>query len=96
MITKTPTASPARPVMARMMLTAAPMPTEMNGFTCGSVVLKLLAAMKEEKQAGGNAAMARGNITHLARPSPSTTGIILKAFMPAVARDGLAASSVLP
>ena len=49
-----------------MMLTAVPMPTEMNGFTLGSVVLKLLAAMKDEKQAGGNAAMASRNITHLA------------------------------
>ena len=35
MITNTPAASPASPVMASTMLTAAPMPTEMNGFTCG-------------------------------------------------------------
>ena len=34
------------------------MPTEMNGLTLGSVVLKLLAAMKAEKQAGGKAAIA--------------------------------------
>jgi hypothetical protein len=60
------------------MLTAAPIPTEMNGLTFGSVVLKLLAAMKAEKQAGGNAATARRNMTHLATPGPRTTGIRLK------------------
>ena len=50
------------------------MPTEMNGFTFGSVVLKLLAAMNDEKQAGGNAAMASRNITHLALSGPARRG----------------------
>ncbi len=66
MITNTAMALATTPVTARMIATTVPMPTEMNGFTFGSVVLKLLAAMKDEKQAGGNAAMASRNITHLA------------------------------
>ena len=61
-----------------MMLTAAPIPTEMNGFTCGRVVLKLLAAMNEEKQPGGKAATAKRNMTHFPISGPSTTGIRLK------------------
>src|SRR6185369_14236085 len=59
------------------MLTAAPMPTETNGVTFGSVVLKLLAAINEEKQAGGNAATASRNMTHFAASLPRTTGIKL-------------------
>ena len=51
--------SPATLVTARTMLTIAPMPTEMNGLTLGMTVLKLLAAMNEEKQAPGNAASVR-------------------------------------
>ena len=35
-----------------------PMPHEIKGFTLGSVVLKLFAAINEEKQAGGKAAIA--------------------------------------
>ena len=42
--------------MARAMLTIAPMPTETNGLTFGITVLKLLAAMNEEKHAPGNEA----------------------------------------
>ena len=57
-----------------MTLTAVPMPTEMNGFTLGSVVLKLLAAIKAEKHAGGNAAMASRNITHFALSGPRIDG----------------------
>src|SRR5512137_2418897 len=80
----TPTAAPpteaptTTPVIARMTLTVVPMPTEMNGLTLGSVVLKLLAAMKAEKQTGGNAAMASRNITHLALSGPSTVGMSSK------------------
>ena len=76
MIWKTMIASPARPVIAKRMLTAAPMPTETNGFTPGNVVLKLFAAMKDEKHAGGKAANARRNST---RPAllPNNTGIRL-------------------
>src|ERR1035437_3240250 len=62
MIWNTMIALPAQPERARAMLTAAPMPTEMKGLTFDRVVLKLLAAMKEEKQAGGKAAIASRNI----------------------------------
>ena len=41
------------------MLTIVPMPTETNGLTLGMTVLKLLAAMNDEKQAPGNAARVR-------------------------------------
>ena len=41
------------------MLTTVPMPTERNGLTFGMTVLKLLAAMNDEKQAPGNAARVR-------------------------------------
>ena len=41
----------------------APMPTERNGFTLGMTVLKLLAAMNDEKQAPGNAARVNPIIT---------------------------------
>ena len=58
-IVNTETTSPAQPVTASRILTAVPIPTEMNGLTFGSVVLKLLAAMNAEKQAGGMAAIAR-------------------------------------
>ena len=70
---------PATPVTARTMLTTVPMPTEMNGFTLGSVVLKLLAAINAEKQAGGKAARASRNITHFALSGPSTVGMRFKA-----------------
>src|SRR5437588_9138483 len=80
------------------MLTAAPIPTETNGLTLGSVVLKLLAAMKEEKHAGGKAATASRNITHLATSLPSTTGIklnesIIKLFCSVPAAIALALRS---
>ena len=65
----------ARPVTANTILTAAPIPTEINGFTCGSVVLKLFAAMNDEKHAGGNAASASKNMRMPASLSPSTTFI---------------------
>ena|SRR5208282_3625298 len=67
MIWKTMMALPARPVIASTMLTTVPIPTEMNGLTLGKVVLKLLAAINAEKQAGGNAATASRNRT---RPAP--------------------------
>ncbi|OQB89844.1 MAG: hypothetical protein BWX84_02237 [Verrucomicrobia bacterium ADurb.Bin118] len=73
MMTNTGTTCAARPVTARMMLTAAPKPTEMNGFTLGNVVLKLFAAMKDEKHADGNAANASRNMSTRATLSPSTT-----------------------
>src|SRR5450756_686064 len=75
MIWNTMIALPAQPERARAMLTAAPMPTEMKGLTFDRVVLKLLAAMKEEKQAGGKAAIASRNIIHLAALTPMITGI---------------------
>jgi len=50
---------PATPVMARMMLTRAPMPTERNGLTFGMTVLKLFAAMNDEKQAPGKEATVK-------------------------------------
>jgi hypothetical protein len=53
---ETPMRLPATPVIARMMLTIAPIPTERNGFTLGITVLKLFAAMNDEKHAPGNAA----------------------------------------
>ena len=59
MIPKTLPSSPATLVTARTMLTIAPMPTEMNGLTLGITVLKLLAAMNEEKHAPGKAASVR-------------------------------------
>src|SRR5208337_551142 len=59
MMPKTPPRLPATLVTARMMLTIAPMPTDRNGFTLGRTVLKLLAAMNEEKQAPGKAARVR-------------------------------------
>src|ERR1035437_5383049 len=74
MIWNTMIALPAQPERARAMLTAAPMPTEMKGLTFDSVVLKLLAAMKEEKQAGGKAAIASRNIIHLAGLPPGFGG----------------------
>src|SRR5579884_691965 len=42
-------------IMARRMLTRAPRPTERAELTCGMTVLKLLAAMNDEKQAPGKA-----------------------------------------
>ena len=59
MMPKTLGRSPATLVIARAMLTIAPMPTEMKGLTLGITVLKLLAAMNEEKQAPGKAASVR-------------------------------------
>src|SRR5512133_2397172 len=53
------------------MLTIAPMPTDTNGLTFGSVVLKLLAAMNEEKQALGKAAMVRAIISTAKSPGAS-------------------------
>ena len=47
---------PATLVTARIMLTTAPIPTVMKGLILGIVVLKLLAAIKEEKHAPGNEA----------------------------------------
>ena len=61
-----------------MTLTVVPMPTEMKGFTLGSVVLKLLAAMNAEKQAGGKAATASRNITHFAFSGPRILGMSSK------------------
>ena len=58
MILNTPTALPARPETARTIATSVPSPQEMIGLTFGNVVLKLLAAIKEEKHAGGKAAIA--------------------------------------
>ncbi len=60
-MTKTLTRSPATRLTARVMLTMAPIPTERNGLTLGIVVLKLLAAMNEEKQAPGNAASGQAD-----------------------------------
>ena len=51
--TKTPAAFPAQPDTARTHAMAAPTPTDRNGFTLGRVVLKLFAAMNDEKQAAG-------------------------------------------
>ena len=62
----------------------------MKGFTLGSVVLKLLAAMKAEKQAGGKAAMASRNMTHFEASGPRIVGMSSKelrlslVFRPAV------------
>ena len=56
---KTEITSPAKPETARKILTAVPIPTERKGGTLGSVVLKLLAAMNDEKHAGGKAAIAK-------------------------------------
>src|ERR1700733_15096727 len=64
-----------KPVTARMMLTAAPMPTERKGLTFGSVVLKLFAAINDEKQAGGKAGTANRNMTHFAVSCPRIAGI---------------------
>src|ERR1035437_7964807 len=94
MILKTMMAWPAKPVMARTMLTAAPMPTEMNGFTPDSVVLKLLAAMNEEKHADGNAEMASRNMISPAALLPISTGIRpgvwrIKPSLPAAATAAL-------
>ena len=60
--TNTSTTLFAAPVAASRMLTSVPRPTEMNGLTLGSVVLKLLAAMNDEKHAGGKDAMASKNM----------------------------------
>jgi len=54
------------------MLTAAPMPTDTNGFTPESVVLKLFAAINDEKQAAGKAAKAKRKPNHLAVSAPTT------------------------
>src|SRR5579875_2997047 len=48
--------SPATRVTAKRMLTKAPKPTDRKELTCGITVLKLLAAMNDEKQAPGKAA----------------------------------------
>ena len=98
MITKTGTTRPASPVTARMMLTAAPMPTDTKGFTFGSVVLKLLAAMKAEKQADGNAAIASRKAIHLNAVGPRITGMRLTGFrmkLPAAFPAATACSVVL-
>src|ERR1035438_1581545 len=68
---KTPAKFPATPVTARMILTTAPSPTEMNGLRFGLVVLKLLAAIKEEKQAPGKAARVKPIITMANIPGES-------------------------
>src|SRR5271170_6598041 len=73
--TKTGMILPAYPVTENRMLTAAPTLTEAAGEIIGSVVLKLLAAMKAGTQAGGNAAAASRNMAHLAVLGSSTTGI---------------------
>ena len=51
-----------------------------EGVTFGSVVLKLLAAMNDEKQAGGKAAIARRKDIHLKAVAPRITGIRLTGF----------------
>src|SRR5579883_329777 len=54
--------SPATRVTAKRMLTKAPKPTDRKELTCGITVLKLLAAMNDEKQAPGKAASVRPTI----------------------------------
>src|SRR5579859_3668368 len=46
-------------IIAISILTMEPIPTEIKGFTLGMVVLKLLGAMNDEKQAPGNEASVR-------------------------------------
>src|SRR5437868_3364729 len=70
-IPKTLSRLPAHPVTAIMMLMIAPMPTERKGFTWGMTVLKLLAAMNDEKQAPGNEARVRPIMIVAKRPGES-------------------------
>src|SRR5579875_2908267 len=61
--------SPATRVTAKRMLTKAPKPTDRKELTCGITVLKLLAAMNDEKQAPGKAASVRPTIMADTRPA---------------------------
>src|SRR5215813_5778464 len=62
---------PAQPVIARIMLITAPIPTDTKGLTLGRVVLKLLAAMNDEKQAPGNEARVNPSIMAANKPEES-------------------------
>src|SRR5512140_247605 len=50
---------------------SAPIPTDTNGLTFGKVVLKLLAAMRDEKHAPGNEANVRPIIRAANNPDES-------------------------
>jgi len=50
---KTLLTSPAQPLTAKAAAANAPTPTEIAGLTFGIVVLKLFAAISDEKQAPG-------------------------------------------
>ena len=70
MMPNTAAAFPALPESTKAIDAAVPMPQEINGFTLGSVFLKLAAAISELKHAGGNAAIASNNQKIFAVPSP--------------------------
>ena len=59
MTVKTPITLPAKPVTASRMLPRVPIPTEIHGLIFGKVVLKLFAAMNDEKHDEGKVAKAR-------------------------------------